>query len=517
MDEQLKYQQEGDPSVPGRLKSVWIDTTAETDFPVATDWVTADVAVLGGGIVGITTSLLLKEAGLKVVLIESGRVADGVSGHTTAKITSQHGLIYDHLISAFGVEQARIYANASEWAITQIESIVRKFNIQCDFLRTPAYTFAETQEDAEAVRKEVDAAIRLGLPASYELKLPIPIASWGAVKFANQAQFHARKYLLALVDRIPGDGSAVYENTRALKIEEGEPCIVTTNKGFIKARDVVAATHVPFFKEPGFFFARLYQYRSYLFGLYIGGEIPEGMFYSTRGHTIRTQPMEKGTMLLVGGASHKAGQGGDIVERYDTLLSYYQHLMPVQEVVYHWSTQDPDTPDKVPYIGRASAHSKHIYVASGFRKWGMTNGTVAATLISDAILARANPWQELYDPSRVDIVPSASRLLSENANVAQHYIGDRFQPGERVALSNLAPGFGTIGKLDGETVGVYKDSKGKVHAVSPNCSFEGCRLEWNNAEKTWDCPCCGSRFNYDGTLVMGPASMDLKTEKMIES
>lgn len=510
MDEQLMYQQQGDPLVPGKLRSIWTDTTPETDFPAAKDWVDADVAVIGAGIVGITSALLLKEAGLKVALIESGRVADGVSGHTTGKITSQHGLIYDHLLSAFGKDRAGIYAKANEAAIDQVESIVRKYNIQCDFLRTPAYTFAETQEDADAIRKEVDAAVKLGLPASYEYQLPIPIASYGAIKFANQAQFHPRKYLLALVQRIPGDGSAVYENTRATKIDEGEPCIITTDKGFFRAREVVAATHAPFFRDPGLFFTRLYQYRSYLFGFYIDGPVPEGMFYSTQGHTIRTQPTNKGTIILAGGASHKAGQGGDIIQRYNTLLGFYQNAMTVKEVDYHWSSQDPDTPDGMPYIGLASAHSKHLYVASGFRKWGMSNGTVAAMLISDAIRGKENPWQEAFDPSRVDVIASASRLIAENANEIQHYIADRLQPGERIVLAGLPAGQGAAGRLGGEPAGVFRDYQGQVHAVVPSCSFEGCRLAWNNAEKTWDCPCCGSRFNYDGTLVMGPASADLK-------
>lgn len=438
---------------------------------------TVDVVVIGGGIVGITTALFLKESGLKVILIESDRIATKTTGHTTAKITSLHGLLYGYLISSFGVKNARIHAQASEEAIKRIESICQKYHISCDFIHTSAFTFAETTKEAEKVRKEVEAAKKLGLPASFTKDLPLPVKSYGAVKFDRQAQFHPRKYLLPLADKIPGNGSFIFENTRALNFQEGEPCIVETDRGKIRAKDVVIATHVPFFKKPGLFFSRLYQIHSYVLGVYIKGKVPEGMYYGTKTHTIRNQTSGKGTILLMGGIEHKVGEGGDIEKIYAGLVNYYSRLFPVEKISYHWSTQDPDTPDRIPFIGRVLPDSRHIFAASGFHGWGMTNGTVAAMIISDLILGKDNPWKEFYNPNRLNLKESASRFVSENVDAGRQFIKGKFAEKDK-----HEPRF---------------------------CTFEGCKLSWNNAENTWDCPCCGSRFTGKGKVLYGPAVFDL--------
>lgn len=514
MDPQLKYQQEGDPRIPGKFQSLWIDTTPATHFPPLSKRLEVDVTIVGGGIVGITTAFFLKSAGLKVALIESGRIADSVTGHTTAKITSLHDLIYDYLISEFGLDAAKIHGQASQGAIEKIAEIIDKYKINCDFYRTAAYTFAEKPEENENIRKEVEAARRLSLPASYEETLPLPFEIFGSVRFGGQAQFHPRKYLLALAKMIPGNGSFIFEITRALSYKEGEPCIVETDKGNIRSRDVVMATHVPFFKEPGFFFSRLYQVHSYVLGAFIQGEIPEGMFISTGNYTIRNQPTQGGTMMILGGGDHKAGQGGDTIARYQQLVDFYSQRYKIKKIAYRWSTEDPDTPDRLPLIGKVSRSSKHVYMASGFGGWGMTNGTLAATIISDRILGKRHPAEMLYDPNRTNLKQSAGRFILENANAAKEFVSGKIFPGEEVDLKKLVPGEGGIGEIKGEEVGVYKNFKGKIFAVSPYCTFEGCKLSWNAAEKTWDCPCCGSRFNYDGTLIMGPANKDLAKKEV---
>lgn len=462
-------------SIPGKFQSLWIDTTPNTNYPALSQSLEVDVAIIGGGIVGLTTALLLKEAGLKVAVIEARKIVQGVTGHTTAKVTSQHSIVYDYLISTFG-DDAKIYADSNQKAIDIIESISKKYRIDCDFKRVPAYVFAEKEEDTEKVKKEVEAAKSLGLPVTYEDNFDFPIKSFGAYRFDNQGRFHPRKYLLGIAKQIPGDGSYIFENTMALSYEEGEPCTVTTNHGEIRAKDVVVATHVPFFKNPGNFFTKLYQVRSYVYGLYIGGKLPEEVFYGTLSHTIRSQEVDKGTIFLMGNEDHKAGHGGDIIERYKRMAQYFKERFEVKEIDYHWSTQDPDTPDRVPFIGKVSPNSNHVFMASGFSGWGMTNGTVSALLISDLILGESNSWEKFYDPNRITVeAKSFGRYIFENADIARQFIG------------------------------------GKVYAgVVPKCTFEGCNLEWNNAEKTWDCPCCGSRFYADGRVMQGPALYDLK-------
>lgn len=521
MSQNSDYQSQGDPSIPGKFESLWIDTTPDTNFPELSQNIEVDVVIVGGGIVGLTTALFLKEAGLKIAVIEARKIVKGVTGHTTAKVTSQHSLIYDYLISTFGKEKAKFYGNSNEEAITRIESVSKKYRIDCDFKRLPAYVFAENSEDSGKVKKEVEAAKNLGLPASFEENFSskgrpssgwdFPLESYGAIKFDNQAQFHPRKYLLGVAEQIPDEDNFIFENTTVLSFKEGEPCTVITDKGVVKAKDVVIATHVPFFKSPGAFFTRLYQIRSYVYGLYIKGKLPEGVFYGTLSHTIRSQPTKKGTIILMGNEDHKAGQGGDIVARYKRIVEYYKKFFEIEEIDYHWSTQDPDTPDRVPFIGKISSNSKHVFMASGFAGWGMTNGTVAAMLISDLILGKDNPWKELYDPGRVTIEASTfGRFISENANVAEKFIGGKIAELEEIDVSKVTPGEGLVGKLNGQKVGAFKDNEGRVYGVKLNCTFEGCDLAWNNAEKTWDCPCCGSRFFFDGKVMQGPATKDLQ-------
>ncbi|MCT8337509.1 FAD-dependent oxidoreductase [Methanoculleus sp. Afa-1] len=499
--------------LPGKAESYWMETTAaETPHPSLPGNLETDVAVVGGGIVGITAAVLLKQAGYAVALIDGDRVAGGVTGHTTAKVTALHRLIYTELIDRFGGRLAQQYAEANQAAIEAIASIAREHTIACDFVRKPAYTYAETEEEREKVAAEADAARSLGLPATFVEEIPLPARSYGAVVMENQAQFHPVKYLLHLASLIPGDGSGIYEKTRAFEVQDGGGrCTVRTTSGTVTAESVILATHYPFYDAPGFYFARMEPSRSYALGVRIDEPFPDGLFINASNptHSWRSQPTaDGGELVIVGGMEHRTGEGVDTRRHYRDLEAYARSVYPVTSVDYRWSAQDYITIDGVPYIGRLADGHENVYIATGLRKWGMTNGTAAATIITDMIRGRENPWAEVYAPNRFKPAASARRFLAHNIEVAEKYIGGAIS---RPAgdLADVAPGEGRILMIEGKKAGVFRDEKGRVHAVNPTCTHLGCVAAWNSAEETWDCPCHGSRYDADGRVIHGPAVKDL--------
>lgn len=501
--------------LPGQPVSLWIATTPETNYAALQTGVTVDVAVIGGGIAGLTAALLLKRDGARVAVIEAGRIVKSVTGNTTAKITSLHNLIYDHLLSEFGLEGAQAYASAQQAAIEKIAALVSDYGIDCDFTRTDAYTYTETEEELERITREVEAAAQLNLPVSYVESTPLPFPVKGAVRFTNQARFHPRKYLLHLAAQIEGDGSYIFEETRALDLEEDEQaCRVTTARGVVTAREVILATHFPFY-DHGMYFSRMSPKRSYVIGCRLKSPAPEGMFITSSEpfRSFRSNRAEDGGEIwMVGGENHKTGQGGDTASRYRNLERYARERFDVRTIEYRWSTQDNNTVDKVPYIGLSTPASKRVYVATGFGGWGMTNGTVAGMILSDTIAGRDNQWSKVFDPNRFKPVTSAVDFVKENLNVAKHFVADRLGVPEAEKLPELLEGEGRIVEADGEKVAVCKVA-GATHEVSAICTHMGCVVDWNNAEQSWDCPCHGSRFNYDGKVIQGPANTDLKPKQ----
>ncbi|MFN3652335.1 MAG: FAD-dependent oxidoreductase [Armatimonadota bacterium] len=493
--------QAAETDLPGAPTSLWLATTPETHLPPLAPGLTVDVAVLGGGIAGLTAAALLVEAGKSVAVIEARRIVEGVTGHTTAKLTSLHGLVYDRLIRSFGEDRARAYAEANQAAIDLVESRVQQQGIDCDFRRTDAYTCVCAPDQIGKVEAEVEAALRVGLPAAFTHQAPLPFPTAAAVRLTGQARFHPRKYLLALAEGIREAGGRIFEQTRALDLTEGEPCTVETDRGTLSAREVIIATHFPSI-DRALYFSRLAPYRSYVLAVRLDGPVPEGMFLGEDTFfSLRPHPGPQGELLLIGGEKHKAGQGGDTIARYRRVEEWARERFPVASVEYRWSTQDNWTLDGVPYIGRAAPGNEHLYVATGFAGWGMTGGTVAGMLLRDLITGKENRWAELYDPNRVNR-ESLSSFVRENADVARHFVGDRLARREAISL---APGEGAVEELDGEKVAAYRDAGGTLHCFKPYCTHMGCVLNWNPAEKSWDCPCHGSRFAAEGSVLHGPA------------
>lgn len=501
----------------GKAKSFWLENTPKTDYPILDKGLSVDVAILGAGIAGITSAFFLKEAGLSIALIDAEKVIEDVTAFTTAKITSAHNVIYSNIESHFGKDGARIYAEANQKAIDKIESIVKERNISCDFKRLPCYIYTERDDEKEMLKKEAQAAADAGLPVTYTESSPLPFPIAGAVLYEDQAEFHPRKYLLNLVESIPGEGSYIFENTRALDVKEGDINEVITDKGTIKAKNVIVSTHFPIY-DPGLLYAKMYPSMSYALGLYVNEPFPDGMFLSTQPTiTYRSTPSDKGDMVIVGGANHKVGHEPDTWKFYKKLEQEARDHFDVKSIDYHWSTQDNITMDKVPYIGKAESKSKGVFVATGFMKWGMSLGTVAAMVITDLILGKKTPWNEFFDPSRnKPVLESTKEFIGANLDVAKELLSDRFSYPKSMNPSDLEKGEGRIVDIDDKKVAAYKDEEGKVYAVSSVCVHLGCQVNWNNAEKTWDCPCHGSRYRYDGKVIHAPALRNLKEYKDLE-
>ncbi|MBX0294963.1 FAD-dependent oxidoreductase [Haloarcula nitratireducens] len=490
--------------------SIWLDGSSPTTYDQLDRDLSVDTVVVGGGIAGVTTAARLKEAGQSVAVVERDRILTGTTGHTTAKLTSLHGLRYDHLLEHFGEAEARQYAEANQAAIDEVEATIEARDIDCEFERTPAYTYATSRDGRGDVRDEVDAARRVGLPATYTESTPLPYDVEAAVRFDEQARFDPRKYLLALARDIPGDGSYVFEDTKALDVDDGDPCRVQTEYGDLTADDVVMATNFPFV-DRALYFSRLYPKRSYVVAARVRDDPVEGMYYHSEEpyFSVRPRPGGDESMVLVGGQNHQTGQGGSTEERYRALERQARERFDVESIEYRWSTQDYTAVDEVPFVGPHTPRSDHVYVATGFGGWGLTNGVAAGRLLSELVLGREPSWRDVYDPNRLQVGASMRAFLHYNADSMRHFVGDRLEPSPAEKVGSLGRGEGTVVRDGATPVGVSRDADGELHAVSARCTHLGCLVEWNDGERSWDCPCHGSRFDCDGDVLDSPAVEEL--------
>ena len=431
------------------MKSVWHYTGAGGNFPELKNDIQTDILVIGGGLAGLLCAYFLKLDGADVVLVESEKICGGISGNTTAKITSQHALIYDDLINKFGVQKAKQYLEANNSALDEYRRMCE--NIDCDFEEKSAYVYA--LNDVSKITKEAEALKVLGLSADLVSATPLPFSVAGAIRFRNQAQFNPLKFAYSI-----SKGLNIYEHT---KIRELIGTTAVTNMGRIKANKIIVATHFPFINKHGSYFMKLYQDRSYVIALENAQNV-DGMYIDEAEHGLSFR--NYGDLLLLGGGGHRTGKDGG---NYDVLRSFAKKYYPQAQEKYHWAAQDCMTLDGVPYVGHYSAQTKNLFVATGFNKWGMTSSMAAAKILCDLVQNRSNKYAALFSPSRTMLRPQ----LAVNA---------------------------------------FESVCGLLTPTAKRCPHLGCALKWNPVEHTWDCSCHGSRFEENGNLIDNPATADLK-------
>lgn len=492
-------------------QSVWLATAELPRYSALGTDIEVDVAVVGGGLVGLTTALLAQRDGARVAVLEGAHIGSGTTGNTTGKVTSQHSLVYSDLIERHGEDNARRYAEANQAGVEKVAGLVAELAIECELMRAPAYVYTRQADQRERIEAEVEAARRLGLPASSSTDVGLPFAVDAAVRFDDQIHFHAGKYLAGLARAVSAGGGMIYDSTRVTEIEEHRDRTVdlTTESGTVHADQVVVATLLP----PGLtggYFARTRPSRSYGLAVRLSGEAPQSMAISVDSPTRSTRPWHEDGLIVVGNG-HEPGAEEDTESRYRDLEDWTRSTFDVESVDFRWSAQDYITPDRVPYVGR-SPMSHMVLVATGFQKWGLSNGTAAAMMLADLLAARDNPWLPVFDASRIGDAQAVGRLIKDNLTVGKEFVGGRLDRRQAIPAEDLEPGQGGFVDIDGNTVGGYRDAEGTLHAVSLTCTHMGCPLRWNPAEKSWDCRCHGSRFNVDGSILNGPAVKPLSRQ-----
>ncbi|WP_211201529.1 FAD-dependent oxidoreductase [Bacillus sp. NTK071] len=496
------------PDVP---EPIWQVNKKLTSHPALNENIETDVVIVGGGITGITSAYLLANEGIRVVLLEANHILNGTTGHTTAKITAQHDLIYDEFLNHFGKEKAQQYYQANTEAIQFIKQTIEKNSISCTFSEEDAYLYATTPEYARKLTNEMRAYQQLRINGEFVNSLPIDLSIKAGIVMKNQAQFDPVAYLSPLVDLFLEKGGQLYEQTVAIDVQKGtKPVVVTKNGSTVTANHVLACSHFPFYDGNALYFTRMYAEASYVLAASTKKDFPGGMYLSAENpkRSLRSHTFNGEKLVLFGGESHKTGQGNRLSDHYKALKFFAEETLGVKKVAYRWSAEDFYTLDKLPYIGPVTEEQENVLIATGFHKWGMTNGTAAALLFRDYVLANRNPYMDLFIPSRFYADPSMKTFLVQNADVAGHFVKGKLSIPKK-KISELKEDEGAVIRINGKRAGAYKDSEGCIHLVDTTCTHLYCEVEWNDGDRTWDCPCHGSRFGYDGKVMEGPADKPL--------
>lgn len=452
-----------------------------------------DIIVVGAGLAGLLSAYYLRKEGRNVLVLEADEIASGQTERTTAKITSQHGLKYRKLLKNVGLKKAKMYAQANESAIDEYERLIRDNHIACEFERIPAYLY--TMKDTKALEEEAQSAAKLGISAFFTKKTELPFTVTGAVCFENQAQFQPLQFVKWIAS-----GLKILEHTKVTAVRGHR---VVTEKGIFKADKIILATHYPIRNVPGFYFLRQHQERSDVLAL-SGCKKLKGMYYGVDENGLSFR--QSGDVLLLGGGSERTGDNeyGGV---YDALREAAETYYPNYTEIAHWSAQDCMPHDGIPFIGRYSVFTPHLYVATGFQKWGMTSSMAAAMILRDMVCGRENPYRKVFCPQRMNIRGGMKDLMIDIGVSTKGLVKGAFhRPKDSVRI--LEPEHGDIVMAEGRRYACYLDGEGKLHKISARCPHMGCELTWNPDEKSWDCPCHGSRFDIDGKLLDNPSKYD---------
>lgn len=502
-------------AAPAHTLSLWMDSASMPVCPKLQQDHDADVVVVGGGLTGLTTAFLLQKAGKRVALLERNRCAQVDTAYTTAHLTMVTDERLTDLVSRFGRDHAQAVWDAGLAAISQIDEIVRTHGIACGFGWVPGYLHLPRQgghADVATLREDATLAADLGFDAAFVET--VPVMSVPGIRFDGQARFHPRQYLAGLVRAVREAGGDIFEHTAAEEFSS-DPRSVTANGHTIRCDDIVLATHNPLVGLRGVLSATAFQTKLALYTSYVvagrvpPGAVPDALFWDTADpyQYLRVEPHREFDMVIFGGEDHKTGQSANPTGRYRHLEEQLTTLFPDVDITHRWSGQVIETPDGLPYIGQTAEHQ---YAGTGFAGNGMTFGTLTGMMSTDAILGRTNPWVELFDPGRTAIRHGAWEYIKENADYPYYLVRDRFAGAEGRSLRAVKRGTGQVIEREGAKVAAYRDDDGKATLRSAICTHMGCVVAWNDTERTWDCPCHGSRFTPTGDVLSGPAESPLE-------
>ena len=536
------------------MNSLWLNFNENKNkFKELDKNISADVCIVGAGIFGLTCGYYLTKKGFNVVILEKEpEIASKTTGHTTAKITSQHNLIYKYLIDSLGVSEAKHYLCANQEAIENIYQIIKDENIDCDFERQDSYVYTNNADELEKNKLENEAVNLLGFNSEFVTSTPLPFDALGAIKFPNQAEFNPIKYAYGLADCITKNSGEIYIDSLVKNIQKENNNFITSCKDYVvKSKYVILASHYPFIDRLGYYFLKMYQSTSYVIAVDIGDKTFDGMYINSEQPTFSYRFANYSgsggkRLLLVGGADHKTGSKIDLSNAYNILEDEVRKYYPDCKVLYKWITEDCITLDKIPYIGEFSHFMPNMYIGTGFNKWGMTSSNVAGNIIVDKILGKENEYEDVFKATRLHPIKNNAELGNMIKETANSLVINKFKVAEvgfngiekltdangsainskddskntSTHVSDFDKNFsdiendtGHVFEYNGEKVGIYKDKDGKIFAVKPICTHLGCLLSWNNIDKTWDCPCHGSRFDYMGHQLYNPAIKDLEVIK----
>lgn len=504
----------------GGTVSVWAATAEVPEFAPLREEIRADVCIVGAGIAGMTTAYMLLREGKSVVVLDDGPVGGGMTNRTTAHLSCAIDDRFYEIERLHGKDGSRLAYESHREAIARIEEIVSREGIACDFERVDGYLFVPPNQSKSVLEKELQAAHRAGFHDVEKVeRAPIEFFTGMALRFPRQAQFHPMKYLAGLAQAIQRLGGRIYTGSHAATVMGGKAGRVKTRDGFtVNTGSIVVATNTPVTNMVTLH-TKQAPYTTYVIAARVpSGSIPKALYWDTADpyHYVRLQTVQEPggashDLLIVGGEDHKTGQADDMDVRHPRLEAWARERFPqIQSIDYRWSGQVMEPVDGVAFIGHNPGLAKNVYVATGDSGMGMTHGTIAGMLITDQIMERKNPWADLYDPGRKSLrVRGIMEFGSENINVAAQYVSDYLSGGDVDSADQIRPGQGAVMGAGPKKVAVYKDEQGQLHKRSAICAHLGCVVTWNSVEKSWDCPCHGSRYDRYGEVITGPANRGL--------
>lgn len=499
----------------GARTSLWQDTTngyIPTSIQSSNKY---DVVIAGGGITGLTTALLLQNAGKRCIVLEAQSLGFGTTGGTTAHINTMLDTPYSKIINDFGLNQARIVADSLKDAIALVKENIKRYSIQCNFSEEPGYIYAQNEQQEKELTEIHDACVDVGVSVEYTSIVPLPIAFTKAIKLSGQAKFHPLRYINGLASAFEDAGGVILEQCRVLKSgahpDSKSILNIETTQGNFQALYMMYATHSPI--GVNLLHLRTPAIRSYAMAVKLQDkQYPKALCYDMYDpyHYYRTQEIDGEQYLIVGGDDHKTGEEKNTNGCFLRLESHVRTHFNVAEIAYSWSSQLFESVDGLPYIGHLPGNPDNVFVATGFAGNGITLSQVAALTIHSQILRQQDPYESVFSPTRLKPVAGFTEFIKHNADVVKQFVGKRFEQEKIEALASLAPGEAKLVRYEGHSMALYKDEMGNLHGVSPSCTHMKCSVDWNSAEKSWDCPCHGARYSFTGEVLNAPANHGLE-------